>query len=86
MRKLTIWLMGLFFITSLNLANAQTSVSGTVTSADDGSTLPGVSVVIQGTSLGTTTDMDGKYVLSVPGGSTALIFSFVGMSCNKLIN
>ncbi len=79
MRKLTIWLMGLFFITSLNLANAQTSVSGTVTSADDGSTLPGVSVVIQGTSLGTTTDMDGKYVLSVPDGSKALEFSFVGM-------
>jgi TonB-linked SusC/RagA family outer membrane protein len=79
MRKLTIWLMGLFFITSLNLANAQTSVSGTVTSADDGSTLPGVSVVIQGTSLGTTTDMDGKYVLSVPDGSPALVFSFVGM-------
>jgi len=79
MRKLTIWLMGLFFITSLNLANAQTSVSGTVSSADDGSTLPGVSVVIEGTSLGTTTDMDGKFVLSVPDGTTALIFSFVGM-------
>lgn len=71
--------MGLFFITSLNLANAQNSVSGTVKSADDGSTLPGVSVVIQGTSLGTTTDMDGKYVISVPDGSTALVFSFVGM-------
>lgn len=79
MRKLTIWLMGLFFITSLNLANAQTSVSGTVSSADDGSTLPGVSVVIEGTSLGTTTDMDGKFTLSVPDGATALIFSFVGM-------
>ncbi|MBN2820835.1 MAG: SusC/RagA family TonB-linked outer membrane protein [Bacteroidales bacterium] len=79
MRKFSIWLMGLFFITSLNLANAQNSVSGTVKSADDGSTLPGVSVVIQGTSLGTTTDMDGKYVISVPDGSTALVFSFVGM-------
>ncbi len=60
-------------------AMAQTSVSGTVTSADDGSTLPGVSVVIQGTSLGTTTDMNGKYVVSVPDGSAALVFSFVGM-------
>ncbi len=79
MRKLTIWLMGLFFITSLNLANAQTSVSGAVTSSDDGGTLPGVSVVIEGTSLGTTTDMDGKYVLSVPDGSAALVFSFIGM-------
>jgi TonB-linked SusC/RagA family outer membrane protein len=71
--------MGLFFITSLNLANAQTSVTGTVTSSDDGGTLPGVSVVIQGTSLGASTDMDGNYVLSVPDGSTALVFSFIGM-------
>lgn len=84
MRKLTIWLMGLFFITSLNLANAQTSVSGTITSADDGGTLPGVSVVIEGTSLGTTTDMDGKFVLSVPDGTTALIFSFVGMETQTI--
>lgn len=79
MRKLTIWLMGLFFIASIHLANAQTSVSGTVTSADDGSTLPGVSVIVQGTSIGTTTDMDGNYTLSVPDNATAVEFSFVGM-------
>lgn len=60
-------------------AFAQTTVKGTVTSADDGGTLPGVSVIIEGTSLGTTTDMDGKYSLSVPDGSTAINYSFIGM-------
>ena len=63
----------------LQSAFAQSTVSGTVTSAEDGGTLPGVSVIIQGTSLGTTTDMDGKFTLSVPAGSKALVFSFVGM-------
>ena len=58
---------------------AQTSVTGTVTSSEDGGTLPGVSVVVKGTSLGTTTDMDGKFSLSVPADATALVFSFVGM-------
>ncbi len=58
---------------------AQTTVTGTVTSADDGGTLPGVSVIIEGTSLGTTTDMNGKYTLTVPDGSKSITFSFVGM-------
>jgi len=63
---------------------AQTTVNGTVTSADDGSTLPGVSVVIEGTSLGTTTDMDGNFSLSVPSGSTAIVFSFIGMETQTI--
>ncbi len=63
---------------------AQTTVTGTVTSADDGGTLPGVSVVIQGTSLGTTTDMDGKYTLTVPSGSKAIVFSFIGMEMQTI--
>lgn len=58
---------------------AQTNVNGTVTSADDGGILPGVSVIIEGTSLGTTTDMDGNFSLNVPDGSTAIVFSFIGM-------
>ncbi len=63
---------------------AQTTVDGTVTSADDGGTLPGVSVIVEGTSLGTTTDMDGKFNLNVPDGSTAIIFSFIGMETQTI--
>ena len=63
---------------------AQTvQVSGTVTSADDGQPLPGVSVVVKGTILGTVTNVDGKYSFSVPASST-LQFSFVGMAMQEI--
>jgi len=61
----------------LGSAYAQQTVTGTVT-GDDGSSLPGVSIVQQGTSNGTITDIDGKYSISVPSDAT-LLFSFVGM-------
>jgi TonB-linked SusC/RagA family outer membrane protein len=52
-------------------------ISGVITSADDGLPLPGVSVVIEGTTQGTITNIDGEYMLEVePGGN--LIFSSVG--------
>ncbi|GET31189.1 SusC/RagA family TonB-linked outer membrane protein [Prolixibacter bellariivorans] len=65
---------------SLQSLWAQTrEISGVVTSGDDGSTIPGVSVSVKGTTLGTITDVDGKYTLNVPQDANALVFSFVGM-------
>ena len=55
------------------------SISGKVTSAEDGSTLPGVNVLVKGTTLGTVTDIDGNYRLDVPADATTLIFSFIGL-------
>lgn len=55
----------------------QLTVTGKVT-ADDGSDLPGVSVVVKGTNLGTITNADGTYTINVPDGNATLIFSFVG--------
>jgi TonB-linked SusC/RagA family outer membrane protein len=55
----------------------QTEVSGTVTDAQTGEPLPGVNIVIQGTTQGTTTDMDGEYTIKAPPDAT-LVFSFVG--------
>lgn len=78
MRKFILMLTLLAFV-GLQGVFAQTSVTGTVTSSEDGSTLPGVSVVVQGTTLGTTTDMNGNYTLSVPDDAAAVEFSFVGM-------
>jgi len=76
-------IFGLFVclsLMSLQLAFAQSKqVTGTVTSADDGMTMPGVSVIVKGTTVGVTTDMDGRYSLSVPGSGKTLVFSFVGM-------
>jgi len=60
------------------------TVKGKVTSADDGSSLPGVNIVIKGTSTGTTTDVDGAYTINVPDGNAVLVFSFVGFLSQEI--
>jgi TonB-linked SusC/RagA family outer membrane protein len=55
----------------------QEPITGTVTDAQTGEPLPGVNIVIQGTTQGTTTDMDGNYSIQAPTDAT-LVFSFVG--------
>jgi TonB-linked SusC/RagA family outer membrane protein len=61
---------------------AQNIVTGSVKD-DTGQTLPGVSVVVKGTTIGTVTDINGRYSLSVPANAT-LIFSFVGMNTKEI--
>jgi len=63
---------------------AQRKVSGTVTSADDNEPLPGVSVLVKGTTTGTITDFDGMYELTAPGESSVLVFSFVGFDTKEV--
>lgn len=57
-------------------------VTGKVTSSDDGSLLPGVSVAIKGTTRGTTTDANGSYKISVPNNGV-LVFSFIGYTTQE---
>ncbi|WP_040281146.1 SusC/RagA family TonB-linked outer membrane protein [Psychroserpens damuponensis] len=80
--KLT-WLMTLFmaFVMQLSFAQEKT-VTGTVTSATDGLPLPGVSVIVKGTSRGVQTDFDGNYSIKASTGET-LVFSFVGMKTSE---
>ena len=79
MKKLALFLVCVLIV-GIQITNAQVkSISGTVTSAEDGSAIPGVSVVVKGTTLGTITNIDGQYNLEVPGDAKALLFSFVGM-------
>ncbi len=54
-------------------------ITGTVTSNDDGLPIPGVSVVAKGTTVGTITNIDGNYNLTVPENTATIVFSFVGM-------
>ncbi len=68
-----------FVFVGFNLQAQGSEVKGKVTSAEDGSVLPGVSVVVQGTTIGTVTDFDGNYSLSVPADASTIVFSFVGM-------
>lgn len=69
-----------FFVLGLHLLIAQTvQITGTVTSKEDGQPLPGASVLVKGTTVGTTTDFNGKYSLSIPSDAQTLVISFVGM-------
>jgi TonB-dependent starch-binding outer membrane protein SusC len=54
-------------------------ISGKVTSTEDGSILPGVNVVVKGTTNGTVTNTDGSYRLSVSNEASVLVFSFIGL-------
>ena len=54
------------------------TITGTVTSADDSMPLPGVNIVVEGTSYATVTDFDGNFQLEVPGDDATLVVSYVG--------
>ena len=83
MKKIALLLA--FFAIGLQVLLAQTKeISGKVTSADDGGSIPGVSVSVKGTTLGTITDMDGIFKLKVPQDSKTLVFSFVGMATQEV--
>ncbi len=79
MRKMTLLLVAFLFI-GLQVVMAQShKVTGKVTSAEDGQSLPGVQILVKGTGSGTITDLDGNYNLTVPKGGDVLTFRFVGM-------
>src|SRR5690606_10779675 len=70
---------------ALGVAFAQRQVSGVVTSAADGTTLPGVTVVVsEFPNLGTITDIEGRYSITLPEGGRTLTFSFVGMTTQSV--
>ena len=71
-------LLFVFCLFGFHHAQAQITVKGTVTEAKSGFPLPGANVVVKGTTNGISTDMDGKYSISVPGQSAILVFSYIG--------
>tara|TARA_R110002072_G_scaffold264748_1_gene423582 strand:+ start:56449 stop:59472 length:3024 start_codon:yes stop_codon:yes gene_type:complete len=56
----------------------QRNVKGTVTTGDDPLGLPGVNILLKGTTVGTVTDLDGNYSINVTDGSSTLVFSMIG--------
>ena len=60
------------------VATAERALSGTVTDSEDGGGLPGVNVLVKNTTIGTVTDIDGRYTISAPDDAEALVFSSVG--------
>ena len=75
-KRLSLILTGLFLC--VGMVFAQTKITGTVISADDGEPVIGATVLVQGTKTGTATDMDGKFTLNVAAGKK-LVVSYVGM-------
>jgi TonB-linked SusC/RagA family outer membrane protein len=76
-------LAGIILFSPFTLSAQQRSLSGTVTGTDK-EPLPGATVSIKGTTSGTSTGLDGKYVLSVPANATTMVFSFVGMQPQEI--
>ncbi len=72
----------LFLVTTIAWSQSKT-VTGKVTSADDGSALPGVNVIEKGTSNGTATDADGNFSINVTNNAT-LVFTFVGYTSQEI--
>jgi len=76
----------LFVFVSIAALLAQAKViTGTVTSSVEGEGgIPGVTIQVKGTTIGTVTDLDGKFSLSVPADATTLIFSYIGMKKQEI--
>ncbi|MER2996960.1 SusC/RagA family TonB-linked outer membrane protein [Pontibacter populi] len=66
------------------IAYAQTTVTGRVTTANEGIPLPGVSVVVKGTTVGTATDVNGNYSLTLPEQANTLRFSYIGFIAQEV--
>ncbi|MCU0337672.1 MAG: carboxypeptidase-like regulatory domain-containing protein [Sediminibacterium sp.] len=84
MKKFLLLCGAVLLLHTYALAQERT-VSGRVTSTEDGSALPGVNVVVKGTINGTVTDADGNYRLSVPSTQSAIVFSFIGLKTSEVV-
>lgn len=84
MKKISVLFTILMFL-GLYVVQAQTQqITGTITSSEDGLPVPGASIVVFGTTMGTVTDVDGNYVLSAPTSAARLEFSFIGLKTQLL--
>jgi TonB-linked SusC/RagA family outer membrane protein len=79
---LKVFVIAMLF-TSVQALAQSTRITGTVTSGDDGTALPGVSIVEKGTTNGTVTDAEGRYSLNVSE-NAILVFSFVGFQSQEI--
>jgi TonB-dependent SusC/RagA subfamily outer membrane receptor len=81
---LLLCLTAAFTLVSSEVWAQERTISGRVTSKEDGNPLPGVNVVLKGTTNGTATDADGRYSIVVPSTDGTLIFSFIGLKSQEI--
>ena len=78
------YLLGLFFLIGIGVNAQQRSISGKITSVDDPLGLPGVNIIIKGTTTGVTTNMDGAFTITVPNNNAVLVFKYVGYQTKEV--
>lgn len=83
MKKILLLGLSLFLVSAVAFAQGR-RVTGIVSSGEDGEPIPGATVLVKGTSVGTATDIDGKYVLNIPADGTVLVFSFIGTTTQEI--
>lgn len=73
------WFILIILLTiSINTFGQSILVKGKVTSSEDGTSMPGINVVVKGTTTGVATDVEGNYSINVPDRNGTLVFSFIG--------
>jgi len=77
------FLVGICLLSHLSASAQQKTISGTVI-GDDQAPIPGASIVVKGTTVGTVTDFNGKFTLSIPSSAKTLVFSFVGLVSKEI--
>lgn len=78
MKKNLLYILVLCTLMASSAFAQDRTITGRVTSSEDGTTLPGVTIQVTGTTIGTQTNMDGNYSLSIPATAKTLEFSFIG--------
>ena len=83
-KHFVVLIMFIFTMVGSSFAQERT-LKGTVTSAEDGLLMPGVNLVVKGTSIGTITNASGQYSIAVPSDAKTLVFSFIGMLTQEVV-
>ncbi|SIR41052.1 Ca-activated chloride channel family protein [Pontibacter lucknowensis] len=82
--KKNLFLLFALLLFGLTATAQSRTLTGTVTDANDGNPLPGVSIIIKGTSKGAATDQYGRYSLSIPDDNATLVFRFLGYMTQEI--
>ena len=82
--KVKLLIIAVFALFTQQLYGQQVTVSGQVTDAETGETIVGVTIVVEGTTRGETTDADGNYSITLQDGENVLLFSFVGYRTQRI--
>ncbi|MBK7649487.1 MAG: carboxypeptidase-like regulatory domain-containing protein [Flammeovirgaceae bacterium] len=83
MKKIALSLIAVLLIGGTLSAQDRT-ITGKVTASENGRALPGVNVILKGTTKGTVTDYKGNYILQVPAKGGTLVFSFIGLATQEV--